>query len=448
MMLRSIPHRSVFRLALAGVMLCLATLPLRAEIEVQELTTPGGTDVWLVEEHAIPFVTLELRFRGGASLDLPGKRGATNLMVGLLEEGAEGMDSRAFAKSVESLAASFSYNVTDDTVSVSARFLTENRDQAVALLRASLVNPDFDQPSIDRVRGQVFSMIQSDLKDPSAIAGRAFDALVYGDHPYATSKDGTMDSVAALTRDDIVAAHRAALVRDRLYVSAVGDITPDDLMDLIDTLFDGLPQTGPDLPGMADVSLPGGVKVVDYDTPQSVAVFAQPGIDRDDPDFFAAYLLSQILGGGGFESRLMQEVREKRGLTYGVYSYLVDKDGAQLWLGNVASANDRIGQAIEVIREEWARMQKDGVTAQELEDAKTFMTGAYPLRFDGNAPIANIAVEMQMEGLPTDYITSRNDKVNAVTLEQINRVARDLLDPSKLTFVVVGQPDGVSSTIN
>ncbi|MEB8389132.1 pitrilysin family protein [Rhodobacteraceae bacterium KMM 6894] len=441
-------HSPLIRLTLAAFALCLTTLPLRAEIDVQELTTPGGTDVWLIEEHEIPFVALELRFRGGASLDASGKRGATNLMVALLEEGAEGMDSRAFAKATEALAASFSYDVNDDAVSVSARFLTENRDQAVALLRASLVNPDFDQQSIDRVRGQVLSMIQSDLKNPRAIAGRSFDTLVYGTHPYATSKDGTVDSVTALTRDDIVAAHRAALVRDRLYVSAVGDITPDELTALVDRLFEGLPQSGPALPDAAEITLPGGIKVVDFDTPQSVALFAQPGIDRDDPDFFAAYLLDQILGGGGFESRLMQEVREKRGLTYGVYSYLVDKDSAQLWMGSVASANDRIGQAIEVIRDEWARMQADGVTAQELEDAKTYMTGAYPLRFDGNAPIANIAVEMQMEGLPAAYITTRNDQVNAVTLEQINRVARDLLDPEKLTFVVVGRPEGVSDTLN
>ena len=426
----------------------LAALPARAEIDVQEITTPGGLNVWLVEDHTIPFVALELRFRGGAALDAPGKRGATNLMTALLEEGTGDMGARDFARATEELAASFRYATYDDVLAVSAKFLTENRDQAVALLRESLINPAFTQSAIDRVRAQVLSIIQSSEKDPSDMVGKAFDSLVFGTHPYGSSKNGTVDSVTGLTRDDIIAAHGAAMARDRLYISAVGDISAGDLATLIDSLLGDLPATGAPLPGPADLNLPGGIRIIDFDTPQSVASFAQQGIDRDDPDFFAAYLLNQILGGGGFESRLMNEVREKRGLTYGVYSYLLDKDGAQLWVGSVASANDRIGQAIEVIKTEWSRIRENGVTAEELQDAKTYMTGAYPLRFDGNGPIANIAVMMQMEDLPPEYITDRNNQVNAVTLEQINRVARELLTPEKLTFVVVGQPKDLNATLN
>jgi zinc protease len=430
--------------------LCLgfASLPAHAEIDVKEITTPGGFDAWLVEEHNIPFVSLELRFRGGASLDAPGKRGATNLMVGLLEEGAGDMDARTFTRATENLAASFSYSARDDAISISARFLTENREEAVSLLRESLVNPRFDQNAIDRVRAQVESNIRSNLKDPRDLAGMAFDRLVYGDHPYATPLNGTLESVASLTRDDLIEAHDAALAKDRIFISAVGDITADELTQLLDGLLGDLPSTGAPLPGPADVNLPGGVQVVDFETPQSVAMFAQPGIDRDDPDFFAAYILNHILGGGSFESRLMTEVREKRGLTYGVYSYLADKDGAQLWMGSVSSANDRIAEAVEVIRDEWERIHDNGVTEQELEDAKTYLTGAYPLRFDGNGPIADITVAMQMENLPTDYIKNRNAMVEAVTMEDVTRVAEELLDPSRLTFVITGQPEGLATTIN
>ena len=431
-----------------ALFLTISAIPAQADVDVQEITTPGGLEAWLVEDHNIPFVSLQLRFRGGTSLDAPGKRGAVNLMVGLLEEGAGDMDSRAFARATEELAASFRYDLSDDTVSVSARFLTENRDEAVALLRASLIDPAFDQPSIDRVREQVNSVIRSNQTDPRRIAGRNLDELVYGNHPYGSSLNGTLDSVAELTRDDIVAAHKAALARDRLYVSAVGDITVEELTALLDELLLDLPAEGAPLPGQAELNLPGGVQVVEFDTPQSVANFAQPGIKRDDPDFFAAYVLNYILGGGSFESRLMQEVREKRGLTYGVYSYLADRDAAVIWMGSVASSNERVGEAIEVIRAEWAKISEDGVTAEELADAKTYLTGAYPLRFDGNAPIANIAVNMQMEELPTDYISNRNEMVNAVTLEDVNRVAKELLSPDKLTFVVVGKPEGVMSTIN
>ena len=429
-------------------LLLIAALPARADVDIQELTTPGGINAWLVEDHSIPFIALELRFRGGASLDAEGKRGAVNLMTGLLEEGSGDLDSRGFAREKENLAATFSYGAQQDAISISSRFLTENQDAALTLLRDSLLNPRFDDDAIERVRAQVLSGIQSDEKDPSEIAGRAFSTLVYGDHPYGSSMNGTADSVSALTRDDIVAAHAATLARDRLYVSAVGDVTKEQLASILDNLLDELPATGATLPADVDPNLPGGIKLVDYETPQSIATFAQPGIDRDDPDFFAAFVLNHILGGGGFESRLMHEVREKRGLTYGVYSFLLDRDSAQVWMGRVASANDRVAEAVDVIGDEWVRIRNDGVTEQELDDAKTYLTGAYPLRFDGNGTIANIAVSMQMDGLGTDYIASRNDQVNAVTLEDINRVAKELLDPSRLTFVVVGQPEGLTETVN
>ncbi|WP_171178789.1 pitrilysin family protein [Ruegeria sp. HKCCD8929] len=430
----------------ATLIAVVLALPAWAEVNIQEVTSPKGIKAWLVEEPSIPFTALELRFRGGTSLDAPGKRGATNLMTGLIEEGAGDMDARTYARKLESLAASFTYDVGDDTLSISAQFLTENRDEVIDLLRTTILEPRFDQDAVDRVRAQVISGLRSDAKDPNDIAGRSFAAMVYGDHPYASEGKGTIESVSALTRDDIVAAHRGALARDRLYVGAVGDITPEELGVLLDHLLGDLPETGAPIPGKADLNISGGVSVVEFDTPQSVALFAQTGIDRDDPEFFAAYILNHIIGGGGFESRLMSEVREKRGLTYGVYSYLVPKDLASLYLGSVASANDRIAEAVEVIRDEWARAATEGVTEKELEDAKTYLTGAYPLRFDGNGQIAGILVGMQMEDLPIDYIATRNDKVNAVTLDEINAFARKFLDPDGLHFTVVGKPVGLETT--
>lgn len=430
------------------VMLALAALPARAAIEIKEVVSPGGITAWLVEDHAIPFTALEIRFRGGASVEAAQKRGATNLMTALLEEGAGEMDARAFARARDGLAASFRYSVSDDALSVSAQFLTENRDAAIDLLRQSLIAPRFDAEAIERVRGQVLSGLRSDEKNPQSIASRRFAALVYGDHPYGSSLDGTIDTVSALTRDDLVAAHAGALARDRIHVSAVGDITADQLGALLDSLLGDLPATGAALPGLADPVFPDGVEVVDFATPQSVVLFGQPGIGQEDPDFFAAFILDHILGGGGFESRLMTEVREKRGLTYGIYTYLADRELAQVWGGSVASANDRVAEAVEVIRAEWQRMQQDGVSQDDLDNAKTYLTGAYPLRFDGNGTIANIIVGMQMRGLPIDYAATRNNQVNAVTLEDVNRVARSLLDPARLSFVVVGQPEGLTESSN
>ncbi|WIY27028.1 M16 family metallopeptidase [Parasedimentitalea psychrophila] len=435
-----------FKRIVATLATCLLALPALAEVKIKQVTSPGGITAWLVEDHSIPFTALELRFRGGTSLDAPGKRGAIYLMSGLLEEGAGDLMAQDYAKALEALAASFSYDTSKDTTSISARFLTENRDAAIALLRDTLHLPRFDQVAVDRVRGQVLSGLRSDAKDPNDIAGRAFSAMAYGDHPYGSDGKGTIDSVTALSRQDIIDAHGAVFARDQLYVGAVGDINGEQLGALLDTLLGDLPETGAAIPGPATVTIPGGVTVVDFDTPQSVALFGQIGIDRDDPRFFAAYVMNQILGGGSFESRLMTEVREKRGLTYGVYSYLVPRDLAAVYMGSVASANDKMAQAVQVIRDEWQSMATKGVTPQELQDAKTYLTGAYPLRFDGNGPIASIMVGMQVQGLPIDYIATRNDKVNAVTLQDVNSLAAELLTANGLHFIVVGRPQGLQTS--
>ena len=430
-------------LKLAALMFAFA-LPARAEIDIQTVTSPGGLKAWLVEDHNIPFSALEIRFRGGTSLDEAGKRGAINLMTGLIEEGTGDLDSQGFAKARDSLAASYSFRADEDMVSVSARFLTENRDQAIDLLRRALVEPRFDQESLDRVRGQVLSGLRSDEKDPDTLASRALRALAFGDHPYATSGDGTEQSVQTLTRDDIVAAHKAAIARDRIYVAAAGDISAAELGPLLDTLLGELPATGAPMPDRAPMNLTGGVTVQDFPGPQSTVVFGHEGIKRDDPDFFAASILNEVLGGSRFSARLMTEVREKRGLTYGIGTYLVGYDQAELVMGQLSSANGTVGQAIEVIRDEWRKIASEGITAEELAATKTYLTGSYPLRFDGNGTIASILVGMQMIGLSADYPRTRNDKVNAVTMEDVARVAARLFRPDDLRFVVVGRPEGVT----
>jgi len=440
------PLRRAVLALLTGMALLLAAQMARAEIDIKEVTSPGGIKAWLVEDHTIPFSALELRFRGGTSLDAPDKRGGVYLMAGLLEEGSGELRAQDYARALEALAASFSYDADKDTLSISARFLSENRAEVMDLLRQTIQEPRFDQDALDRVRAQVVVGLKSDQTDPNAIAGRRFAEVAFGDHPYGTNGKGTVESVSALTRQDMFAAHEAVFARDRLFVSAVGDITPEELGVMLDELLGDLPAEGGPRPGPAEVKLTGGVTVVPFATPQSVALFGQAGIDRDDPDFFAAYVLNQILGGGSFETRLMQEVRSKRGLTYGVYSYLVPRDLASTYMGSLASANEKMAEAVGVVRDQWQALVDEGVTEAELADAKTYLTGAYPLRFNGNGQIASILVSMQMDDLPIDYVVTRNEKMDAVTLEDVNRVAQELLDPDGLRFVVVGEPEGLKST--
>ncbi len=432
----------MIRALFTAALIALAA-PAQAELDIKEVTSPGGITAWVVEDHNLPFTALEIQFRGGTSLDTPEKRGAINLMTALIEEGAGEMDSRAFAEARDGLAAEFSFDAGTDSVGVSVRFLTENRDEAVALLREALVNPRFDQDAVDRVREQVLSILRSDEKEPDTIASNAFDALAFGSHPYGSSGDGTIDTVTALTRDDILAAHKSALARDRIYVAAAGDITAEELGPLLDQLLGDLPATGAPLPGRADWLLDAGVTVKDFPTPQSTVLFGHVGIPRDDPDFFAAFILNEALGGGRFTARLMSEIREKRGLTYGIGSYLVGLDQAEMYLGQFSASNDKVAEAVKVVRDEWTRIATAALTEEELATTKTYLTGSYPLRFDGNGPIASILVGMQMEGLPIDYAVTRNDKINVVTMDDIKRVAKRIFLPDALHFVVVGQPTGL-----
>ena len=434
----------MIRAAIATVLTLLA-LPAHA-IEIQDVTSPKGIKAWLVQDDSIPFVALDIQFKGGASMDAPEKRGAINLMTALLEEGAGKRDSTQFAQAVEDLGARISFDADDDTLSVGFRALSENRDEAADLLALALTQPRFDESAVQRVRAQVQAVIRSEATDPNSIAAKELARQAWGDHPYATSLNGTEESVAKLTRQDLVAAKNRVLARDRVVVGAAGDISPEELGPLLDRILGGLPEaaTAP-LPDKAELQLSGGTTVIDWDSPQTVVSFAGPGIAIDDPDYFAAFVANHILGGGGFSSRLMTEVREKRGLTYGVGTGLATGLFGQSWQGGMAGGNDTTGQAVDLIRQEWAGMA-EGVTEKELTDAKTYLTGEYPLRFDGNGRIAAILAGMQLIGFPIDYINTRNDKVEAVTAEDVARVSKRLLDPAQLRFVLVGRPEGVEST--
>lgn len=437
--------RLSFRRLVAPVLLLgalFAALP-AAAIEVREVTSPGGITAWLVEEHDIPFTALEIRFRGGTSLDAQGKRGAINLMTATLEEGSGDYDSQGFAAAQQALAAGFSFDVDDDALSVSARMLSDNRDKAVELLRGALTDPHFDQASLDRVRGQVLSILAANARDPQAIAAEAFRKAAFGTHPYGSDPNGTVESVKALTREDMFDARARVMTRDRMVVSAVGDITPEELGPMLDRLLGALPATGAPMPPKAGVALKPGTTVIPFEGPQSIVLFGQRGLALDDPDYFPAMVFNQILGAGGFSSRLMDELREKRGLTYGISTALVPMDLAATWQGGFATSNDNAAEAIGLVKQEWAKAATGTVTDDELKNAKTYLTGAYPLRFDGNGRIAAILAGMQLNHMPIDYIRTRNARIEAVTRDDIARMAKRVIQADGLDFIVVGQPKGL-----
>ena len=410
--------------------------------EIKEVTSPGGVKAWLVEEHSIPFTAIQINFKGGSSLDRAGKRGAIHFMSALLEEGAGELDASGFAEELERLAAYFNFNIYDDSLTISAKFLTENRDEAVSLLRMALIEPRFDLDPIERVRNQILSILNSNKKKPQKIASEAFYRKAFAEHPYGSKKEGTIKTVSLLTQKDIRQAYRDVFARERVFVSAVGDIGELEFGKLLDKLLMDIPVGGKPLPNPAVYSEVTGYNLVDFDSPQSVVFFGHRGIKLGDPDFFAAYTLNHILGGDGFGSRLMTELREKNGLTYGISSYLANWDGAELILGQFSSLNESVVEAVKILRFEWQKISSEGVTMEELRDAKTYLTGAYPLRFDGNARIAGILTGMQMRELPVSYISTRNSNIESLALEDLKRVAKKFFNEKDLYFVVVGRPVG------
>ena len=362
-----------------------------------------------------------------------------------MNEGAGDLDTVAFSNRADDLSARLGFDAGRDSVTVSGEFLTETLDDGVDLLALALADPRFDPGPVARVRGQILSGIAQSENDPGDVASKEWFAQAFPHHPYGTPQSGTRETVAAIDVGDLRAAHKQLMTRTNANIAIVGDVGPEQAGKIVDKLVAGLPQGQPVPEDPAETVPPPGIHVVEQDVPQSVAVFGQQGIGIKDPDFFPAYVMNYILGGGGFSSRLTEEVREKRGLAYGVYSYLADLDSAKLYMGGVRTANERIAESLDVIRKEWARMAENGVTPEELEKAKTYLTGSFPLRFDSNAKIASYLVYVMTEDLGADYINRRNDLIEAVTLEDVNRVARRLLKPDQLSFVVVGKPVGLNA---
>ncbi len=426
----------------------LAIAPASAQDDtsrIKEVTSPGGITAWFVQEPAIPIVTVQIAFDGGARLDEKGKEGAVNLAAGLIEEGAGDMDNQEFAARLDDLSSSIGFSAGRDGFSVSVSSLSENIGETMDLLHIALTEPQFTDEAIERVREQVLSNLRSQAKDPQAQASRHWYAGVFGDASYATPVAGTKESVTALTRDDLVAAYDRMVARARMKIGVVGDIDTDALVSLMDTTFGDLPEGEALDRTPVPVRETGGLVVIEEDVPQSAVVLGHRGILRDDPDYITAYVMNYVLGGGGLTSRLTDEVREKNGLAYSVYSYLYPLDRAGLYMGGVATANARVAKSLELIRQEWARMAEGGLTQEELDAAKTYLTGSFALRFDSNAKIASFLVGAQSANLPIDYIDTRNGLVEAVTLEDVSRVAERLLKPDDLFVVVVGKPEGMES---
>jgi zinc protease len=415
-----------------------------AALDVKVVKSPKGVTAWLVTDRTAPVLHMAFAFRPGALRDPVGKEGLTNLMTTLLDEGAGDLDSLAFQRRMEELALTWSMNAGRDTIHASVRTLTRHQKDVFKLVGLALTKPRFDAEPIERARAQLVSYLKREMTDPNTIAYRTWLKGMYPEHPYGRTVDGTPESIGKLTKEDLHAQHRAAFGRDNLIVGVVGNISPEELAPLLDDAFGGLPEQSAQMEiGEVTPHATGEVSVQRMSIPQSVVMFGHGALKRDDKDFYAAMVMNHILGGGTFSSRLYTEVREKRGLAYSVYSYLNPFEKGPLYMGQVSTENKRVKESIDIIRAEWKRMAQGEVTAEEVESAKTYITGSYALRFASASDISRMLVNTQVDGNGPDYFDKRNGYIQAVTLADVKRVAARLLQADKLTFFVVGNPVGL-----
>ncbi len=420
----------------AAMTIALVGAPARAA-SVQEITSPNGLKAWLVEDYTVPVVTMNVAFRGGAAQDPADKSGMANLMSGLLDEGAGPLDSRAFQAKLEDLSINLSFDAGSDAFYGNLRTLQQNTEEAFELFRLAVSEPRFDAEPVDRIRGQVMANLRQAETNPGEIAGRVWAETLFPGHPYGRPSEGTTASVATISPDDLRAFHRRIIARDNLHVVIVGAIDRNAASAALDRVFGGLPGRAELAPVAEIAPALGETRHAALSVPQTAIRIGGPGLKRDDPDFIAAYVADQILGGGTFSSRLYVAVREQRGLAYSVGTGLLPYDhaGASLAATSVDAANAQT--ALQIMLDEMARFASEGPTVAELAATKDYLVGNFALRFDSSQKIARNLLQFQVDNLGIDYIDRRNDLIRAVTIEDVRRVARRIYGGS-VSVVTVG----------
>ena len=416
----------------------------RYGVPVRAIRSPGGIDAWLVSDSTVPMVVMRAYWRGGSAIEPAGMVGVTGVMADMLTEGSGALDANAFKERMEELNMSLAFSAGWDGIGMSMTTLSENRDAAFELARLALHEPRFDAEPLARIKRQLLVGIRTRETNPGYLANLALDQALYGGHPYArrTSREG----VEAINRAALIERRQALLNRATLQLTIVGDIDEAGAGRAIDHIFGALPQ-GARPPEPPDATLAQATPLIvrPLPQPQSLIIFAGPGIQDEDPDWIPLAVANYILGGGGFSSRLMDSVREQRGLVYGIGTGPSVREHVAVIRGSAQSENGDAREAIDVTRAEMGRLYRDGATQAEVNDAITYLTGSFALDLDSNAKISSVVHGYQVAGRDIEYINRRNDLIRAVTLEDVNRVIRRLFDPEAYTFVVVGQPEGLEA---
>lgn len=410
--------------------------------KVERVTTASGIEAWLVREPSIPMLAFQAVWRGGRNLDPQGKEGRQSLALALLTEGAGDLDSEAFQGELRRRSISMGFGADRDYTSLDIRVLNQQRDRAFELLRLALTHPRFDAEPVQRLKAQALVAAQRAKSNPSSIANERLFKEAFPDHVYGRPSQPAPESLAALTVEDFKEGIAAAFSSRDIVIGAVGDIEPGELARLIDTAFSGLPERPlPPLPPRVVPRMAAKPILLPYNNPQSNVLFALPGLLRDDPDYYAASVLAYVVGGGGLTSQLAEEIREKRGLVYTVGLQLVPMPSAGLIYGSLGTRNEQAAEALKLVRQVLRRVGREGITAEEIKSAKAYLTGSFPLRLTSNAAIAGMLTAIQLSKLGPDYMDRYAGYIEAVTPEDIKRVAAKLFGgEGDMLVIAIGQP--------
>jgi zinc protease len=413
--------------------------------EVKEVRSPSGLTAWLIEDNSLPMVSVRVTFRqSGYAYDPEGREGLYAMLAPLMLEGAGKLDALAFQEALEDRAIQLGSNAGADETTFEMKTLSEHREEAFRLLGLALNYPRFDVNAIERKRRQMLSLLDQLQASPEYLAEKAWRKIAFPVHDYGLTGKGTPESLKAITRNDLMQTARERFTRNRLVISVAGDITASELAALLDAHLAVLPegdQRGERL-GQTRPVQPGQVETVSLDLPQSNVVAGFRGPARSHDDFMPAFVLMDIVGGGGLTSQLAEEVREKRGLVYSIGGYLQPMDFAALIKFSFASGNASVGEALQTFIGVLEKAAKGGITQEELENSKRYLAGSFPLQIDSLDNLADYLNMMQLNSLGKDYLNRRNALIEAVTLEDIHRVAKRYFKPENLLVTVVGKPEG------
>ena len=425
------------------VLLCLlwTSADALASPDIQHWTLDNGVRVYFVEAHELPMLQISVVFDAGSARDPAGRSGLARMAAAMLKEGAGDRDADAIARSFEDRGAQFSASSERDMAALTLRSLSQAEllKPAVDVLRDILLVPTFPVSSLERERQRALVALRQDSESPAAVAGKAFFQALYGSHPYAHHPAGDEQGLKALTREELVQHHRDYYVGANAVLAMVGDLSPRRAKRLARRLAGQLPRGKP-AAALPEVSRPDSAveQRMAFPSTQTHLRLGQPGMHRKDPDYFPLYVGNHILGGGGLVSRLSEEIREKHGLSYSVYSYFAPMRVEGPFITGLQTRNAERDKALTLVRATLQEFVESGPTEDELVAAKKNLTGGFPLRIDSNQNIAEYLAVIGFYDLPLTYLDDFIPAVQAVTAAQIRDAFRRRIDPDKLVTVVVG----------